>query len=652
MGSSRGSGLGIGARPRRRPRHAAPRLLAFVLATALLATIRPDAIPVQAIDRPNIVVFITDDQPWYTMPSILPVTPMPYLESRVRDPADHWVVFENAFLNTPICCPTRATILTGRYSHHTGVETNGAGLADETSTIATWLHGGGYHTGLVGKYINRYPFGRAFYKPPGWDRWAANYWAYYNYRSYVDGKIVSYGATPADYSTDVIADKAAAFIDTAPTDRPFFLYVAPKAMHDPYTPAPRHEGAFQQMAPVRFPNFNEADVTDKPAWVRARGKAGASWIASLDQRRIDAFETLLSADDAVRDVFEALERRGELDDTVFIFMSDNGFAIGEHRWYSKKCEFDICTRTPFLVRFPSTYSRTEDLPVSSVDVAATIADLAGVTPATQVDGISIAPLLTNTATDWRDGVLLHAADDDYQSPGYWGVNTGDALYVELTTGERELYDMGGVAGPADPWQLQNRIMDPTYATLRDQLAALLIDLRGGPVVANVSVTDGGLSPTVVSGPAGVTVRWSFGGSSPHRVADGTGLGLFDSGLRAPATTFSTTVTVAGSYPYTVDGSVAGNIAVPIRTGPPAGGTSAIYMVTWASLRPSPGMVADIQVKRPGSTGFVDWRVGSTVASGTFKPDAGKGIYEFRARLRRTSDGVATGWSPTAIITIS
>ena len=531
------------------------------------------------------------------------------------------------------------------------METNGGGLANETSTLATWLRAGGYHTGLVGKYINRYPFGRGFYKPPGWDRWAAGYWDYYNYRSYVDGKIVTYGSTPADYSTDVIARKAVEFIGSAPTDKPFFLYVAPKAMHDPYTPAPRHDGAFHAMAPVRFPNFNEADVTDKPAWVKGRGKAGAAWIAQLDQRRIDAFETLLSADEAIRDIFTALQQRGVLDQTVVIVMSDNGLAIGEHRWQSKKCEYDICSRTPFLIRYPGGAPLTQPLPVSSVDVAPTIAALAGVTPPAAVDGASLVPLLTGTPAGWRQGVLLHAVDDDYQSPGYWAVNTGGALYVELTTGERELYDMAGLVGAADPWQLQNRIADPTYAGLRDQLAGMLVQLRDPAVVVDVGVGDAGATPASPAGPSGMTVRWTSAGSASHRVTDASTLALFDSGAMAPGASFPATFPIAGAYPYAVDGVPAGTISVAPTVGPTSGGTAETYLVRWGSVRPVAGFLVDVQVQRPAATSFVDWKVGSTVSSATFVPDAGKGTYRFRSRLRRTSTGATSGWSASASVTI-
>jgi arylsulfatase A-like enzyme len=627
--------------------------LAMVVATMPVAT-SPSPSKATAATRLNVVLFLTDDQPWYTVPSTIGVKPMPYLESRVLDPNDHWIRFTNAYLNTPICCPTRTTLMTGRYSHITGVETNGGGIANESSTIATWLHGGGYYTGLIGKYLNRYPFGHPYYIPPGWDQWKSQFGVYFNYTNYENGQLVHYGTAPQDYAVDATARAAATFISTAPTDRPFFLYVAPKSAHDPWIPPPRYDGAFENMSPVRLPDFNEADASDKPSWLRTRPPLSPSDVALWDSHREDAFETLLAADDAVRTVITSLEQRGILDQTVFIFMSDNGNGFGEHRWTTKKCEYEECTRTPFLVRFPGATAHTDPRLVSSVDLAPTFADIAGVTPATPVDGRSLLPLFDGTATTWRSGVLIHAIDDLYGTPGYWGIHTQDAVYVELTTGEKELYDLTGVVGPADPYELQNRVNDPAYATLRASLAAQLLTLRGGAVTRAVRVTDTGFTPAVVSGPAGTTVRWTFGGSATHRVLDASGMNLFDSGNRAPGSSYAFTFNAAGTYAYrcALHTGVNGTVSIPVRTGPVTGGTKTIFVASWATLRPAAGYVYDVQIQRPGSSAFVTWKTGTTLTAATFNPDAGKGIYRFRARIRRTAVGRSSGWSPAGSLTVT
>lgn len=459
------------------PKQALP--VAFFVVLAGIVGIPPPASSTTApLIKPNIVFFLADDQ---TIEAIQHVpTAMPYLSSRLADPADHWISFDQAFLNTPICCPTRATLFTGLYSHHHGVETNGQGVTlrnFESSTIATWLQSAGYHTGLVGKYINKYPFGQGYYIPPGWDRWVAGANDYYNYANNEDGVIVHYGSDPSDYSTDVVARKSVEFIASAPAGRPFFLYVAPKAGHDPYTPAPRDIDAFAGMASTRRPDFNEADVSDKPAWVQRIGLMGPALIQQQDLNRQHQFETILAADDAVRSIFQELEAKGQLDNTVFIFMSDNGFAFGEHRWKTKKCEYEECTRTPLLIRYPGANSRTEHALVSSVDIAPTLAALGGIAPVSCVDGRSLVPLVLRKPVSWRGGVLLHTIEDAYPMPGYWGIHTKNYLYVELTTGEKELYDLTGASGPADPYELINRAGDPAYAALQANLSSRLLDLR-------------------------------------------------------------------------------------------------------------------------------------------------------------------------------
>jgi len=153
--------------------------------------------------RPNVIIILTDDQSIDTLPSDPPA--MPWLQARIADPQDHWTWFPNAFVNTPLCCPSRATLLTGLYSHHTGVQDNDDGhLLDERATLAVRLHDAGYRTGLIGKYLNLYPFGRGPYMPPGWDRWVGKgnrsaATVYYGYPLVDQGVPVTGGFAPADF---------------------------------------------------------------------------------------------------------------------------------------------------------------------------------------------------------------------------------------------------------------------------------------------------------------------------------------------------------------------------------------------------------------------------------------------------------------------
>jgi N-acetylglucosamine-6-sulfatase len=454
----------------------------FALVVLLVAAFVPSS-PPRPDRRPNIVLILTDDQSPDSLPHEPPV--MPQLQSMMRDPADHWITFSNAFVNTPLCCPSRASILTGRYSHHTGVRTNDDGeLLDESSTIATWLHSAGYHTGMIGKYVNGYPFGPSSYVPAGWDRWKVKRQgdqstAYYRYVLIDQGFSEYRGDGPGNYSTDVYAAAAASFIRSAPPGRPFFLEVATTAPHRPWTAAPRDAGALTGLPIANPPSLGEEDVSDKPTWVQGLRELDTERRAELRAIHRRSFETLLSVDDLVVEVIRALQVRGDLANTVLIFMTDNGFSFGEHRWVGKTCAYDECIRTPFLVRFPGASSHVDRRLVSNVDLAPTLAELAGIEPPSPVDGMSLVPLLQGRpSASWRTALLTEYVGDE-KVPPWWAVRTEDFAYVELATGETELYDLAGVIGSADTFELENRADDPAYATVRAQLSARLVALRAG-----------------------------------------------------------------------------------------------------------------------------------------------------------------------------
>ena len=418
-----------------------------ILQWGLLTYTPPRPAFAQSVGPPSIVLIVTDDQRFDSLRY------MPAVE-RLRDGG---MTLRQAIVSNPLCCPSRATILTGRYSHTTGVYTNvspfgswTAFQASESNTIATALHDVGYRTALIGKYINGYR-GDDAYVPPGWDRWFAVLGAsnYYNY-SVLDSQRgrLTYGATPREYSTDVFRRQAVSFIRGVPPETPLFLVVTPFAPHAPFIAAPRHEGDLAS-APVRLgPAVNEVDVSDKPIYIAKRGIRNAEWIRT---RRRDQWESLLAVDDLVRKIMTTLEETDRADNAAVIFTSDNGFSNQEHRWGGKQVPYEESIRVPMIVSLPGQIpaDTASGALVSNLDLAPTMADFGGA--ALSADGVSLRPLLTDSASSARGSILLEHLDwIDQPVPTYCGVRTAAFTFVHYVTGEEELYDLF-----QDPYQLVN-----------------------------------------------------------------------------------------------------------------------------------------------------------------------------------------------------
>jgi arylsulfatase A-like enzyme len=444
------------------------RLVALVLCSFVIALVPPlgGARAADPPGPPSIVLILTDDQRFDTMWA------MPIVRKRL---ADHGVTFTNAFVPNSVCCASRASILTGEYSHSTDVYSNTpphGGFVSfrphEGSTIATWLRQAGYTTALVGKYLNHYgDAGKAGYVPPGWDHWDAfafDNGRYYNYPLNIDGTVVHHGHTAADYSTDVLARDAIHFIRT--TKGPFFLYFAPYAPHGPANPAPGDKGRFSGLKPARPPNYNEQDVSDKPGWVRDMPRLDHSQAATIDTFRRNQYRSLLDVDRVVGHIVDALRAAGRLQNTMIVFTSDNGLGWGEHRWTGKKDAYEEGIRIPMIVRYDNMVhvARSDAHMVLNLDLAPTFARLAGAS-SPGIEGRSFLPVLRREADDWRTDFLLeHLQDSDAPIPSFCAVRTNRYVYVEYATGVEELYDL-----EADPYELTNRINDPDEAPLRDRL---------------------------------------------------------------------------------------------------------------------------------------------------------------------------------------
>jgi N-acetylglucosamine-6-sulfatase len=442
--------------------------------------------------QPNIVLIMTDDE------DVAIHEFMPKTKALLQD---RGATFANFFVTYPFCCPSRASILRGQYAHNThivGNEQPWGGfekfrqLGLEESTVATWLQDAGYHTAMIGKYLNRYVPTRDGV-PPGWDEWyvGGNIHHSYNYTLNENGRMVAYGDRPEHYLNDVLTDKAVHVIRNASgAGQPFFVYALPYTPHSPSVAAPRHEGMFADAELPRTPAFDEADVSDKPDFIRRLPPLDAEQISRLEDEYRRRLRSLQAIDDMVERIVHALEAADALDGTYVIYSSDNGFHLGGHRLPAgKDFPYEEDIRVPAVVRGPGVLAghRIEAMVVNS-DFAPTFAAVAGIAPPEFVDGRSFLPLFDDAEQAWRTSFLIERrqfeaqyvklaerlgmpADEVDQSAQFDAIRTPDWTYVEYGTGERELYDLA-----RDPNQLDNTVetADPALVAA---LAARLAELR-------------------------------------------------------------------------------------------------------------------------------------------------------------------------------
>ena len=426
--------------------------------------------------RPNVVLIVADDMradSVWVMPSLLGLA------------AERGVTFERFFATTPLCCPSRATILTGLYARNHGVLKNdppngGVEAFDDRSTLATWLQAAGVRTGLVGRYLNGYEQEGV---PPGWSSWFA-LWQYserngnyYNFRISDQGERRYFNSDPESYSTRVLGQAARRFVaeDTA---TPFMLYVAPRTPHSPATPDPIDSGIYKDRELPLPPSYDEEDVADKPAWIRENGRLRKQEIEEIENLRRRQLESLVSLDREIGALADALRADGRLDRTWLIFASDNGILLGEHRLDAgKSCAYEACVRVPLIVIPPPGVvpggARSDARLVANIDLAPTIADIMGVRPTMPLDGRSLLPLLRDSTAPWRDALVLEAWSES-EGKQFVALRTADRKFVALE-GEEELYDLA-----ADPYELENLGRKPEHAAERARLAAHLQALRSTP----------------------------------------------------------------------------------------------------------------------------------------------------------------------------
>jgi N-acetylglucosamine-6-sulfatase len=451
-----------------------------------------------AAAKPNIIFIQTDDQ------AVRDLESMPWTLKLLRDQG---VAFSNSFVSWPLCCPSRATFFTGQYAHNHNVLGNyiprGGSYAfnSDNETLPVWLQRAGYRTTHIGKYLNGY--GRdgkgLTYVPPGWNDWMGTVdpstYSMWGYTINRNGVLQTYGSAaiedPRTYHTDVLRALAVEAINkSAASGQPFFINLAFLAPHEEVgetpvgamrypgpRPAPRHKGKMAGVVLPRPPNFDEADRSDKPAFVSQFGwQYAGETMAHRTQRYQRRLESLQAVDEAIWFIVARLTQLGILDNTYIVFTSDNGFFNGEHGInLNKYLMYEASIRVPLLIRGPGLAPGTSQELVANVDLAPTFLEIAGATAGRVVDGRSMLPFARNKSLETARPILLDAPFEQYTFysrdghkpvtlPAMRGLRTRRFSYVEHSSGEVELYDL-----QLDPHQMKSAHADPLYAGIRATL---------------------------------------------------------------------------------------------------------------------------------------------------------------------------------------
>lgn len=432
---------------------------------------------------PNMIFLLTDDQDL----TLGGNTPMVYTRNLMSSSG---AVLNNFFVNTPVCCPSRATVLTGKYPHnwHTSspagcMHMNVTSPLFQQSSIGVQMQSLGYTTGMFGKLVN--PEGMVPYcdhtnpQPlPGFDDYLAmcNDNRYYKNEFTLNGKIYTSGNSPDDYLTSIIGNQTVIFVTKAlEEEQPFFAYVAPHAPHVPATPAPWYSTQFSGDKAPRTPNYNYL-AADHHYVVRTQDNLTTTIENEVDELFEDRWRTLLSVDDIMRELVPLLEKFDQLGNTYIVHTSDHGFQLGQFRMPSCKLQpYEHDLRVPFSILGPGIRNGTYEFVAGMVDVAPTLYSLmAGNIPPSFMDGKSFAHLLLypsdvgirdmHMVEYWTLGdVVRFDHYIDLPNNTFIGVrllnSTHDYMYAEFYKGdvdnftsplEYELFDVGN-----DPYQMVN-----------------------------------------------------------------------------------------------------------------------------------------------------------------------------------------------------
>ncbi|CAN5747835.1 hypothetical protein BH18ACT15_BH18ACT15_13360 [soil metagenome] len=441
------------------------------LLTGLLLAALPGRLPAAAgagAQRPNVLVVVTDDQPLRAM-SAMPKTRSWFQERGTR--------FANAFVTTPQCCPSRASILTGRYAHNTGVLDNTLTDAlNHRSTVQRYLQKAGYRTAIFGKFLNFWDISR---NPPYFDRWAvaASSERYRDGMWNVNGRVEQI----TRYSTSFIRSRALAFLAASHRyRRPWFLLLTPNAPHAPFSSQRRYADApvsGWHGDPAVFeddPAVDPGGRIDKPPYVHDSSVG----FGRGERIREAQLRTLMSVDDMMGDLREELRDTQQRGETLVLFTSDNGYLWGEHGRSGKAVPYSPSIRVPFYMSWPDRgvdRGSVDRRLAANVDIAPTILRAARLSPSRRwpIDGHSL------LGSRSRSRILTEFWDRKKGDVPNWASTT--TLHRQYT----EYYSSGTISGTeeydlrSDPWQLRNLLYDPRYpgGTTEPLLSAQLAEDR-------------------------------------------------------------------------------------------------------------------------------------------------------------------------------
>lgn len=453
-----------------------PALL-FICLSALLAFSLT-----AAGNKPNVVFILSDDHRYDFMgfTGKLPWLKTPQMDRMAREGA----YFDQAYVSTSLCSPSRASILTGLFAHTHRIVDNQAPNPGNLTYFPEYLQNAGYQTAFIGKWH----MGDESDEPQaGFDHWESfrGQGVYHGATLNINGERVTYGKEV--YTSDLLTEHAVDWMESLDPEQPFFLYLSHKAVHAEFKQAARHAGMYADAnyaLPVSYWQTKDKSYKDLlwPEWVKEQRHSwhGVDFMyhdnAALGDLVINYCETLMGVDNSIGTVMAFLESRGIADETVVIYMGDNGFSWGEHGLIDKRHFYEESAKVPLLVRCPALFEggETRHELVQNIDIAPTIMALAGLEKEPSMHGESFLPLLKGEAVEWRDKVFYeyYWEYDFPMTPSVFGVRTDRYKYIRYhgIWDRNELYDL-----KADPHEIHNLIESPEHQDTIRQLAGEIYD---------------------------------------------------------------------------------------------------------------------------------------------------------------------------------